>query len=201
MNDMGKQIVPAFLVTVVLTVLLGLVYPLAVTGMAQLLFPHQANGSLIVRGGKVVGSSLMGQAFSGAGTFHSRPSAAGTGYDPTSSGGTNLGPTSRKLVDQVTAALAAARAENPGQPVPADLVTSSASGLDPNITPAAAEFQVPRVARERRLSETEVRRLVAAHTEGRQLGVLGEPRVNVLELNLALDRLSPLARGGEKAGA
>jgi K+-transporting ATPase ATPase C chain len=194
MKDLGKQLVPALLVTLVLTVLLGLVYPLAVTGLAQVLFPHRANGSLIVRGGKVVGSELVGQAFTGAGTFHSRPSAAGTGYDPTATSGTNLGPTSRKLVDQVTAAVVAAQAENPGRPVPADLVTSSASGLDPHITPAAAEFQVPRVARERGLSEAEVRRLVAAHTEGRQWGVLGEPRVNVLELNLELKGLAGVRR-------
>lgn len=189
MNDFAKQLLPALLMTIALTVLLGVVYPLAVTGLAQMLFPYQANGSLIVRGGKVVGSALIGQPFSRPGAFHSRPSAAGNGYDPTSSGGTNLGPTSRKLVEQVAMATAAARAENPGPPVPADLVTSSASGLDPHITPAAAEFQVPRVARERGLLEKEVRSLVAAHTESRQLGVLGEPRVNVLELNLALDAL------------
>jgi len=194
MKDLGKQLVPALLVTVVLTVLLGLLYPLAVTGLAQVLFPHQANGSLIVQGGKVVGSRLIGQLFTQAGHFHSRPSAAGTGYDPTATGGTNLGPTSKKLVDQVKAATAAAQSENPNLPVPADLVTSSASGLDPHVTPAAAEFQVPRVARERGLPEATVRQLVAAHTEGRTLGVLGEPRVNVLELNLALDQLQGWAR-------
>jgi K+-transporting ATPase ATPase C chain len=191
MNDLRKQLVPALLVTLVLTVLLGLVYPLTVTALAQILYPYQANGSLVFSDGKVVGSKLLGRAFSGAGTFHSRPSAAGSGYDPTATSGTNLGPTSRKLIDQVTAATDQARKENPGRPVPADLVTSSASGLDPHITPAAAEFQVPRVAREWGLAEAEVRRLVAAHTEGRQLGVLGEPRVNVLELNLALDALHP----------
>ncbi|HZF10168.1 MAG TPA: potassium-transporting ATPase subunit C, partial [Thermoanaerobaculia bacterium] len=134
------------------------------------------------------------QPFTQAGHFHSRPSAAGTGYDPTATGGTNLGPTSKKLVDQVKAATAAAQSENPNLPVPADLVTSSASGLDPHVTPAAAEFQVPRVARERGLPEATVRQLVAAHTEGRTLGVLGEPRVNVLELNLALDQLQGWAR-------
>jgi potassium-transporting ATPase KdpC subunit len=189
MKTLWNEIARAILLTLVLTVLLGLLYPLAVTGLAQLLFPRQANGSLLARGGKVVGSSLIGQAFSGAGYFHSRPSAAGAGngYDPTATTGTNLGPTSKKLIDQVSAAAAAAHAENPGKPVPVDLVTSSASGLDPHITPAAAEFQVPRVARARRLPEDEVRKLVAAHTEGRQLGVLGEPRVNVLELNLSLD--------------
>jgi K+-transporting ATPase ATPase C chain len=197
MKDLGKQILPALLMTVVLTVLLGLVYPLAVTGLAQLLFPRQANGSLIVlgnKGNKVVGSSLIGQTFSGPGYFHSRPSAAGNGYDPTATAGTNLGPTSKKLVDQVKAATAAAHAENPNSPVPIDLVTSSASGVDPHISPAAAEFQLPRVARERHLAEPEVRQLLAAHTEGRQLGVLGEPRVNVLELNLALDQIYAGAR-------
>jgi K+-transporting ATPase ATPase C chain len=191
MNDIQKQLVPALLVTLVLTVLLGLVYPLTVTALAQILYPYQANGSLIFSDGKVVGSKLLGQAFSGAGVFHSRPSAAGGGYDPTATSGTNLGPTSRKLIDQVTAATDQTQKENPGRPVPADLVTSSASGLDPHITPAAAEFQVPRVARERGLAAAEMRRFVAAHTEGRQLGVLGEPRVNVLEINLALDALHP----------
>jgi K+-transporting ATPase ATPase C chain len=191
MNAIKNQIVPALLLTLVLTVLLGLVYPLAVTGLAQLLFPHQANGSLIVRGGKTVGSSLLSQPFTGPGYFRSRPSAAGSaGYDPTATGGTNLGSTSRKLVDQVSAATAAARTENPARPVPVDLVTSSASGVDPHLSPAAAEFQVPRVARERHLTEEAIRKLVAAHTEGRQLGMLGEPRVNVLELNLALDAQS-----------
>jgi potassium-transporting ATPase KdpC subunit len=201
MKTLKDQIVPALLMTVVLTVLLGLVYPLAVTGLAQVIFPHQANGSLIVRGGKVVGSELMGQTFSRPGYFRSRPSAAGSaGNDPTATAGTNLGPTSRKLVDQVAAAAAAAHAENPGRPVPVDLVTSSASGVDPHISPAAAAFQVPRVARERGLSEAEVRRLVAAHTEGRQLGVLGEPRVNVLELNLSLDALRAGALDALRAG-
>jgi len=186
-----EQIVPAILMTVVLTVLLGLVYPLAVTGLAHLLFPRQAAGSLIYRGTEVIGSRLIGQPFASPGYFHSRPSAAGAGYDGTASGGTNLGPTSKKLIEaQVAPAVAAARAENPSVQalkVPVDLVTSSASGLDPHITPAAAEYQVARVAKARSLSEEEVRRLVAEHTEGRQLGILGEPRVNVLELNLALD--------------
>ena len=183
-----KQIYPAFAITVVLTVLLGIIYPLAVTGLAQLIFPRQAAGSLIEKDGKVIGSSLIGQPFSGPGYFHSRPSAAGSGYDGTASGGTNLGPTSLKLMDNVKAAAESLREENPGSPVPIDMVTASASGLDPHITPAAAEFQVPRIARERRLSEDEVRRIVREHAEGRQFGILGEPRVNVLELNLALDK-------------
>jgi potassium-transporting ATPase KdpC subunit len=192
-----RHLVTAVLLTGVLTLLLGVVYPLAVTGLAQLLFPDQARGSLLRRDGKVVGSRLIGQPFSGPGSFHSRPSAAGAGYDPLASGGTNLGPTSRKLVvEQVGAAAAAARAERPGA-VPVDLVTSSGSGLDPHLTPAAAEFQVPRVARERGMPEDVVRQLVRRHTEGRQWGVLGEPRVNVLELNLDLDAIRPLPhRGG-----
>lgn len=189
----GKHLAPAVLVTAVLTLLLGVVYPLAVTGLAQLLLPDQAQGSLLRRGGKVVGSRLIGQAFAGGRYFHSRPSAAGAGYDPLASGGTNLGPTSHKLVvEQVGAAAAAARAERPGTPVPVDLVTSSGSGLDPHLTPAAAEFQVPRVARERGMPEEVVRQLVRRHTEGRQWGVLGEPRVDLLELNLDLDATRPL---------
>jgi K+-transporting ATPase ATPase C chain len=189
---LAQQLVSAVLVTVVLTLLLGVGYPLAVTGLAHLLFPGQAEGSLLRRHGQVVGSRLLGQPFAGPGYFHSRPSAAGAGYDPQASGGTNLGPTSRKLLDQVSAAAAAARAERPGVPVPVDLVTSSGSGLDPELTPAAAAFQVPRVARERRMPEDVVRQLVARHTAGRQWGMFGEPRVNVLELNLDLDDTRPL---------
>ncbi len=193
-NGWKAQIVPALLMTLVLTLILGIGYPLVVTGLARLIFPKQAEGSLIRdAAGTVIGSRLIGQPFSGPGYFRSRPSAAGAGYDGTASGGTNLGPTSKKLIEErVAPAVAAARAEIPGAPyrrVPVDLVTSSASGLDPHITPAAAEFQVTRVARERGLPEEEVRRLVAEHTEGRQLGLLGEPRVNVLELNLALDAM------------
>jgi K+-transporting ATPase ATPase C chain len=186
--NITKHIYPAILITVVLTVLLGVVYPLAVTGLANLFFKDKAQGSLIERDGKVIGSRLIGQAFTGPGYFHSRPSAAGTGYDATASGGTNLGPTSQKLFDEnIKPAVEAAHSENPDSPIPIDLVTSSASGLDPHITPAAAEFQVPRVARERGIGQDEVRRLVREHTEGRQFFILGEPRVNVLELNLALD--------------
>jgi len=187
-----KQIYPSVAMTVVLTVLLGVVYPLVVTGLAQAIFPDQAAGSLIEKSGKVIGSRLIGQPFSGAGYFHSRPSAAGPGYDAVSSSGTNLGPTSKKLIEeQVGVAAKSRREENSGSPIPVDLVTSSASGLDPHITPAAAEFQLPRVARERQMGEDEVRRLVQEHTAGRQFGILGEPRVNVLELNLALDAVRP----------
>jgi K+-transporting ATPase ATPase C chain len=187
MNIMRNLIV-ALLMTVVTTVLLGVVYPLVITGLAQTIFPAQANGQLIEQNGKVIGSRIIGQAFSSPGYFRSRPSAAGTGYDATSSGGTNLGPTNKKLIDAVKAAVADAQKENPGAPVPIDLVTSSASGLDPHISPAAAEFQVPRVAAERHVDQAELRRLVEANTVGRQLGFFGEPGVNVLELNLALDR-------------
>ena len=189
--NLARNLVVAVLMTVVTTVLLGLLYPLAVTGLAQVLFPDQANGQLISRSGTVVGSRIIGQAFASPGYFRSRPSAAGAGYDAANSGGTNAGPTSRMLVDAVRARVEQAQRENPGVPVPVDLVTASASGLDPHLSPAAALFQVPRVARERGLSDEVVRRLVEAHTEGRTFGVLGEPRVNVLELNLALDDLSP----------
>lgn len=183
-----KQIYPAVAITVVLTVLLGIIYPLVVTGLAQVMFPTKASGSLIEKDGKVIGSSLIGQPFTGPGYFHSRPSAAGGGYDATASGGTNLGPTSQKLMDNVKTAADSLREENPGTPIPIDMVTASASGLDPHITPAAAEFQVLRIAKERGMSEDDVRGLVREHTEGRQFGILGEPRVNLLELNLELDR-------------
>ncbi len=184
-----KQLKSAFLMTVVTTVLLGIVYPLVVTGLAQVIFPDKANGQLLRRDGVVIGSRIIGQPFTGPGYFHSRPSAAGeNGYDAAGSGGSNLGPTNRKLVDRVSADAARLHTENPAMPVPSDLVMTSASGLDPDISPAAAYFQVPRVARERRLSEDRVRRLVAANVQARQFGILGELRVNVFELNLALDR-------------
>ncbi len=190
--NITKNLIIGALMTVVTTVLFGVVYPLVVTGAAQVLFPNQANGQLVTRDGKVVGSALLGQAFSSPGYFHSRPSAAGSGYDAANSSGTNLGPTNKKLVDAVKVAVDAAHAENPGVPVPIDLVTSSGSGLDPHISPAAAQFQVPRVARERHAGEADVRQIVDAHTEGRQFGFFGDPRVNVLLLNLALDARWPL---------
>ena len=188
---MKKNLITAFLMTNATTVLLGIIYPLAVTGLAQVLFPKQANGQLISKDGHLVGSRIIGQTFSGATYFHSRPSAAGSGYDAANSGGTNLGPTNHNLMDRVNASVADLHTENPNTPIPADLVTTSASGLDPDISPAAALFQAPRVARERHLSEEQVRQLVAGHTQTRQFGILGEPRVNVLELNLALDEARP----------
>lgn len=193
-----KQIYPAFAMTVVLTVLLGVIYPLAVTGLAQVMFPAKAGGSLIEKDGKIIGSSLIGQPFTGPGYFHSRASAAGSGYDATASAGTNLGPTNQKLMDNVKTAAESLREENPESPIPIDLVTTSASGLDPHITPAAAEFQVPRIAKQRGMIAEEVRRLVREHTEGRQFSLLGEPRVNVLELNLELDAIRPMARASSR---
>lgn len=192
--NITRNLIVAVLMTVVTTLLLGVGYPLAVTGLAQVMFPDKANGQLIERGGKTIGSRIIGQGFSSAGYFRGRPSAAGTGYDAANSSGTNLGPTNKKLIEAVGAAVEAARKENPGVAVPIDLVTSSASGLDPHISPAAAAFQLPRVARQRRVSADEVQRLVAAHTEGRQWGVLGEAVVNVLELNLALDDQYPMKK-------
>ena len=189
---MKQNLKIAILMTIVTTVLLGIIYPLIVTGLAQAFFHDKANGQLIVRNGTVVGSRIIGQAFSGPGYLHSRPSAAGNGYDAANSGGTNLGPTNHVLIDRVNGDVARLQAENPGQPVPVDLVTTSASGLDPDITPAAAEFQVPRLARERGLREDQVRQVIRQYTQGRQLGFLGEPRVNVLEVNLALDELKPM---------
>ena len=188
---MKKNLVISILYTIVTTILLGLIYPLVVFGLAHL-WPEKANGQLITRNGSVVGSRILAQPFTGAAYFHPRPSAAGSnGYDATNSGGTNWGPTNQKLIDRVKRDVAALQAENPGKPVPIDLVTASASGLDPDITPAAAEFQVPRIARSRGIAEAALLKLVRDRTQGRQFGFLGEPRVNVLELNLALDAQFP----------
>jgi K+-transporting ATPase ATPase C chain len=177
--------------TIATTILLGMIYPLVVTGLAQVIFFHQANGQLIEKNGVLVGSTIIGQGFSSSGYFHSRPSAAGNGWDAANSGGSNLGPTNQKLIDRVKGDVATAQADNPGTPVPIDLVTTSASGFDPHITPAAAEFQLARIAEERGISVDQLRALVAKYTEGRQLGFLGEVRVNVLELNLDLDEQFP----------
>jgi len=191
---MKKNILISILMTVATTILFGLIYPLIVTGLAHVLFPHQANGQLIEKNGTVVGSAIIGQGFSSPGYFHSRPSAAGNGWDAANSAGSNLGPTNQKLLDRVKSDVAMAQADNPGTPVPIDLVTTSASGFDPHITPAAAEFQLPRVAKARGATLDQMRALVTKHTEGRQLGVLGEPRVNVLELNLDLDQQVPMSK-------
>jgi potassium-transporting ATPase KdpC subunit len=189
-----KNLVTAILMTIVTTILLGLVYPLVVTGLAQVIFPENANGQLIRQSdGTVIGSRLIGQPFSSPGYFRPRPSAAGAaGYDAGASSGSNLGPTNQKLIDRVKADVEKLQAENPGKPIPVDFVTTSGSGLDPHISPAAAEFQIPRVARERGMSEGELQAIVLAHTERRQFGILGEPRVNVLELNLDLDNRRPM---------
>ena len=193
---MKKNLLIAVWFTLVTTVTFGVIYPLVVTGLSQLLFPEKANGQLIERNGKLVGSRIIGQAFTGPGYFHSRPSSAGTGngYDSTASGGSNLGPTNKALLDRVNSDVQRLHAESPSAAIPADLITTSGSGLDPEVSPAAAEFQISRVARERHLSEAEIRRLVAKHSLGRQFGVLGEPRVNVLELNLDLDAQHPASK-------
>src|SRR5438874_1109060 len=194
---MWEQILPGLRLKLFMTILLGVVYPLAITGICQVFFPHQANGSLIKTGGKVIGSELIGQNFSRPEYFQPRPSAAGSdGYDSTSSGGSNYGPTNKKLIDRVTASVEKFRKENPDYqgPIPADLLTASASGLDPHISPASAEAQVPRVAKARGVAVERVTQLMAQFTERPDLGILGEPRVNVLTLNLELDRTIPLKK-------
>jgi len=189
---MKRNVLTAFWFTLVTTILFGVLYPLAMTGLSQLFFSKQANGQLIEKKGKIVGSAIIGQSFTGSGYFHSRPSNAGKGYDASSSSGSNLAPTNKQLIERVKSDVQKARTENPGAPVPVDLVTASGSGLDPDISPAAAEFQLGRVARERHMGLDDVRALVRKHTTERQMRVLGEPRVNVLELNLDLDSLHPL---------
>jgi K+-transporting ATPase ATPase C chain len=187
-----KNLRISLLMTIATTILLGIIYPLVVTGLAQVLFHHKANGQLIEKNGQLVGATMIGQGFSSPGYFHSRPSAAGNGWDAANSGGSNYGPTNQKLIDRVKGDVATAQADNHDTAVPIDLVTTSASGFDPHITPAAAEFQLGRVAKERGASVDQLRALVAKHTEGRQLGFLGEARVNVLELNLDLEQEFPM---------
>jgi len=192
-TPMRRHITTAILYTIATTILFGLVYPLAVTAASQLLFHNKANGQLLYKDGQLIGSHIIGQTFTGPAYFHSRPSAAGTGYDAANSSGSNYAPTNKKLIDRVTTDATALQQDHPNAEIPVDLVTASASGLDPHITPAAAEFQTARIAHERHLSEEAVRQLIAHHTEGRQLGFLGEPRVNVLELNLELDKVAPIS--------
>ncbi len=192
---MKKNLITALLMTVVTTILLGLVYPLFITGLTRIYARNRVDGQLITKNGAVVGSRIIAQPFTGAAYFHPRPSAAGAnGYAADNSSGSNLGPTSQKLIDRVKADIGALQAENPGRPVPIDLVTTSGSGLDPHITPAGAEFQIPRIAKARGIDENTLKALVADHTEPRQFEILGEPRVNVLELNLALDEKYPIVK-------
>jgi K+-transporting ATPase ATPase C chain len=191
--NVKRNLLISIWMTLATTVLLGIIYPLVVTGIAQVLYPHRANGEIIESRGKLVGSRLIGQPFTAAGYFHSRPSAAGpAGYDPTQSQGSNLAPTNKALLDRVSASVQTLQAQNPTAPIPIDLVTASASGLDPDISPASAEFQIPRVAKERKMNEADLQALVQRHTQQRQFGFLGEPRVNVLELNLDLDEIHAL---------
>jgi K+-transporting ATPase ATPase C chain len=186
---MKKELILAIRFTLVTTLIFGLLYPLGLTGLSKMLFPKQADGSLIEKNGRVVGSKLIGQSFSADKYFHPRPSAAGNGYDASASSASNLAPTNQALVDRVKSDIAKLQQENPGVPIPADLVTASGSGLDPEISPAAADFQIPRVAKARGLSVAAVKALVASHTQARTWGIFGEPRVDVLELNLDLDSL------------
>jgi potassium-transporting ATPase KdpC subunit len=184
-----KNLITSVLMILVTTVVFGILYPLAVLGLSQVLFPDKANGSLIKNEkGEIIGSKLIGQQFSGVGYFHSRPSAAGNGYDASASSGSNLGPTNKKLIDRINSDAEKRQAENPNQTVPVDLVTTSASGLDPHISLDSLEFQIPRVAQERKMSETELRKITEKFIEGRDFGFFGEPRVNVLLLNLELDK-------------
>jgi potassium-transporting ATPase KdpC subunit len=194
---MWEQILPGLRIKLFMTILLGVIYPLAITGICQVFFPHQANGSLITSGGKLIGSELIGQNFSRPEYFQPRPSAAGSdGYDPTSSGGSNYGPTNQKLIDRVKASVEKFRKENPDYqgPIPADLLTASASGLDPHLSPDSARAQAPRVAKARGVAVERVNQLMAQFTERPDLGILGEPRVNVLKLNLELDRTIPFKK-------
>jgi len=186
---MKKELIVALRFTLVTTLVFGLIYPLCMTGFSQLLFPRQAAGSLIEKNGHIIGSKLIGQSFTSDKYFHSRPSAAGTGYDASASSPSNLAPTNQALIDRVKSDVAKLQQENPGAAIPADLVTSSGSGLDPEISPASADFQVPRIAKARGISVDSLKALVARHTQARAFGIFGEPRVNVLELNLDLDSL------------